>query len=402
MIHLIHLILLLFTLFLLYRAGVQLKKNYKISNPIVIIAIIVFTLNEGLRYGRGVDYNLYGSDYEKLERGGDIAWDFMFKFIANTLIAVGIPWQGYVLLMSFVFIVATIVLLKVYKDIVPFALPLFVLYAIPPTENMVRWFLGFSFIMIGLSFLLGTGRYRKTKFFLFSIFACTFHLALAPIPIIFYLVTFRSSPVLKPLMVLILYFAIALFFQTQFMLQFVEIASMLSMVSERFEGYGDKAEYWLTGGYAGVEELSALPNMQELVFLVCVVFLGYKAVKTRGRVMIYAYNLFVIGLLLDPIARQVELIYRFAQVFFLFRAIVLACILEYIYKRKSVVVNKVVLLASLLIFLNMGRKILVTPFHVNEEHYLYVWDSHGKSYQQMRDMWISDMYKSERTRKQKD
>lgn len=399
MISLIYTILLLFMLFMLYRAGEQIKKTNKVLSPMVISAVIVYTLNEGLRFGRGIDYNLYGMAYEKLERKGDSRWDVTFKFIADALIEFNIPWQGYVILMSFIFIVATIVLLKEYKDIIPFALPLFILFSNSSVENMVRWYLGCSFIMIGLAFLLGNGKKRKINFFLFSAFACTIHLALAPIPIIFYLVTLRKSPILKPLPILILYFAIAFSFRTDFMLSFVELANTLSMVSERFENYGNKAEYWLTGGFAGTEIHSALPSMQEVVFLCCIVVLGYKVIKKGEWKNVCAYNLFVIGLLANPIAKQIELVGRFDQPFFFFRAIVLACILEYAYRRKSVVIHKTVLLMSLLIFLNLGRRILTAPFKGNEEKYLYVWDSQGRTYQSMYDMWISDMYDAESKKK---
>lgn len=386
-------------LFVLYGAGIQIKKTNKILSSTVILGVIIYTLNEGLRFGRGIDYNLYGMAYEDLEKGGENTWDFMFKVIAETLIRLGISWQGYVMLMSFMFIVATICLLRNYKDILPVALPLFVLFSIPETENMVRWYLGFSFIMIGLGFLLRDCKQRNTKFFLFSVFACTFHLALAPLPIIFFCVTFLKSPILKPLPILILYFVIAFSFQTSFMLQFVELVNMLSMISEHFEGYGDKAEYWLTGGFAGTGGWGIFPGIQELIFLCCLVILGYKVIHKGEWRNVYAYNLFIIGLLGNPIANQIELVGRYDQTFFFFRAIVFACILEYAYRKKCVVIHKMILLMSLLVFLNMGRKLLIAPFVGKEEHYLYVWDSKGKNYQSMYDMYISDMYRSAKAHK---
>lgn len=391
--------LLIVMILVLYKAGISIRKTGKILSPAGFAAIIVYTLNEGLRFGRGIDYNLYGMAYEELESGGDNTWDFTFKLIANTLIEFGIPWQGYVLLLSFAFIVATIIFLKEYKNILPFALPLFILFTIPETENMVRWYLGFSFIMIGLAFLLGMGKNRNVKFLLFSIFACTIHLALAPLPIVFYCVTRWKYPILKPVPALIAFFAIAFLFRVPFMVQFIELVNMLSMVSAHFEGYGNNAEYWLTGGFAGSGERSALSNIQELVFLCCLVILGYKVIRKGEWKNIYAYNLFIIGLLIYPIANQIELVYRFDQPFLFFKAIVLACIIEYAYRKKAVVINKTVLLVSLLVFVNIGRRILIAPFVMDANYYLYIWNRGGKSYQSMYDMRISDMYKAERGKK---
>ena len=142
--------LLLIMLFVLYRAGKSIAKTGKIWSLAGFSAILVYTLNEGLRFGRGIDYNLYGMVYERLEATGQSDWDISFQFVARVLIDLNIPWQGYVILMSFVFILAMLIMLKVYQEIIPYALPLFALFSAGTVENMVRWYFGFSFIMIGL------------------------------------------------------------------------------------------------------------------------------------------------------------------------------------------------------------------------------------------------------------
>ena len=49
-------------------------------------------------------------------------------------------------------------------------------------------------------------------------------------------------------------------------------------------------------------------------------------------------------------------------------------------------------LLSILLIINMGRIILVTPFRTEPEKFLYVWNSNGRTYESMYDMWINDMY----------
>ena len=432
MIPIIYVLLLLIMLYTLYRAGLDIRESGKIFSPAGLTAIIVYTLNEGLRFGRGIDYNLYGMSYENLERTGESDWDVSFQFIARMLVAFDIPWQGYVILMSFMFIFATIMVLRAYKDILPYALPLFVLFSNGAVENMVRWYLGFSLVLIGLSFIINHDENESTKeenrkqedveenieedefsheelikskrkkaylkYVFFSIAACTFHLALLPLPILFYFIYLRKGPLLSPVYALLLYFGIAFFFETGIMLEFVNLANMITMSLgdsyERFANYGDSAEYWLTGGFAGVEH-SSLPDIQNLVFLCIIVLLGYKAIKEADRKHIYAYNLFIVGLCTNPIANQIELVDRFNAPFMFFRAIVLGCIIEYIYRRKEVEVNRALVLVSILVLLNYGRRTLVAPFKVNQEKYLYVWDSDRRSYQSMYDMWLYDMYNAE-------
>lgn len=421
-------ILLFLMLSFLYLSGKEIAKTGKIRSRAGIVAILVYTLNEGLRYGRGIDYNLYGMAFEQIETGVDPNWDISFQFVANILISMDIPWQGYVILMSFMFILATIMLLRIYKEVLPYALPLFVLFSNSSVENMVRWYLGFSFILIGLSFLINENKatvdgeqvkqetksdelesfnediikkkWRKaqTKYLLFSVFACTFHLALLPLPIIFYLIYLRKSPLLSPVYALLIYFGVAYSFKTDFMLQFTNLANILTMTlgesSERFAGYGDKTEYWLTGGYADFDQ-NALPDWQSVLFLCAIVLLGYKAIKDADRKYIYAYNLFIVGLCTSPIANQIELIGRFNAPFMFFRAMVLAYAFEYIYRRKEIEISKALFLLSIIIFLNFGRQLLTAPFIVNQEKFLYIWDSDRRTYQSMYDMWLNDMYNVE-------
>lgn len=389
-------ILLVLMLFVLYKSGKQIAMNGTIGSIAGIMAILVYTLNEGLRFGRGIDYNLYGMEYGELEAGRESNWDVSFQYIAKFLINLGVPWQGYVLLMSFVFIFAVILFMKNYREVLPFALPLFVLFSMGNVENMVRWYMGFSFILIGLSFLLEGGEKACQKFCFFTVIACTFHLALLPLPVVFYLLYRREKVLLSPVWVFILYFGIGFSFQTAFMMRFVELANIMGMmlggVSERLQNYSDDAEYWLTGGFAGSGPRSAFPRIQELLCLLCIVWLGYKAIKGAGKKYIFAYNIFVIGFLTNPIAIQIELIGRYNAPFMFFRAIVLACIIKHIYVDKTIYVQQMAWLLSILLIINMGRIILVTPFRTEPEKFLYVWNSNGRTYESMYDMWINDMY----------
>lgn len=393
-------------IYVLYKAGESIKELGTIKCPAGLAAIIVYTLNEGLRFGRGIDYNLYGMAYERLESGKDVNWDPSFLFLGKLFVEFGIPWQGYVMLMSFVFIVAMLIMLKEFKEIMPLALPLFALFSLSEVENMVRWYMGFSFIMIGISFILNNAPKCKIKFFLFSVIACSFHIALLPIPLLFYLVFLRKTPLLAPIPAIILFFCIALFFQSNFMMQFVELFNIFSRTSDRFEGYGDDAQYWLTGGFDGAN-VSALPDIQVVIFLCCLVYLGHKITITEeedeekednigkedNHKAIFAYNLFIVGFLLYPIANLIELVLRFESIFIFFRAIVLAYILKYIYIEKRITITYGIYILSILIFLNIGRKTLVTPFKMKPEFYMYVWDQDRHTYQSVYDSWLIEIGK---------
>ena len=48
---------------------------------------------------------------------------------------------------------------------------------------------------------------------------------------------------------------------------------------------------------------------------------------------------------------------------------------------------------SILIFLNIGRKTLVTPFKMKPEFYMYVWDQDRHTYQSVYDSWLIEIGK---------
>ena len=397
-------------LFVLYRAGQELQCNYKVLSGAGASVILVYTLNEGLRFGRGIDYNLYGQGYEELEATGMSNWDWCFQLIARTLISIGIPWQGYVMLMSFIFIIATLNLLKAYKEIVSLALPIFVFFSLPYIENMVRWYMGFSFVMIAISCAL-TENKCGIKYWGFCVIALTFHIALLPFPFVFYtFLRHLKSPILSPGWVILFYFFIAFFFQTDYMMQFADLAKLLTLSMgdiggdslERFSQYSDRADYWLTGGFADTNPRSPFPGMQELAFLCILVILGHKATCQEGKIGIFTYNMFIIGFLLNPIARQIELISRYDQPFFFFRAIVLAYVIQKIFINRSILINQLFWMISLFIILNMGRKMMMGPFEDNPKKYQYVWDRGNQTYQSMYDVWIYDMYNADARKKRQE
>ena len=253
MIPIIYVSILSLMLFALWRAGKDLKRNYRVLSISGIFALAVYTLNEGLRFGRGIDYMVYWRHYEQLEHGWEVDKDILYVALSKLLISLGIPYQGEIMVMSFVFILSLLLFLKHFKDTAPFTVPLFVLFSLLHVENMVRWYLGFSFILIGLSFLLDKDQPHRIRWYVFfSFIAIFFHYGLFIIPILFYLISLRKTPLLHPAITLVLFFGIYYLFEASFMLEFVDTVQTYGMLVEWTEYYASKADYWLTGGFSGM------------------------------------------------------------------------------------------------------------------------------------------------------
>lgn len=387
-----YLFLLLMMLYILCRAALSIKESEKIFSSAGVLALAVYTINEGLRFGRGIDYNLYGNDYENFSKYGESEQNIGFLLTEKALISLDMPWQICVLLMSFMFILGTLCMLKRhFNDVLPWALPLFVLLSMSRVENMVRWYFGFSFIMIGFSYQV-IGKYKiKKEFIMYSLLGCSIHYALLPIPILLYSLSLIKRPITPPFISIPLFFVVAFFFQTSIMMEVSNVANILFSTSERFEHYGDDMEFWLTGGFAGADR-TALPRMSEILLLCTLAYAGYKPSKMLGGASLYAYNLFLIGFVTLPIARQIELFSRFNAIFYFFGAIVFAIIIEYVYIRRIISLGlPTIHFVVLLIFLNYGRVVLADPLTGNPNYFLYVWDRGDKTYDEMYQLQILDL-----------
>lgn len=392
-IRLTYVILLTLMLFVLYRAGKSLQVRYKIWSSAGIAAILAYTLNEGLRFGRGIDcvYGMLG--YEDIILGYKskvyIGYYYLEYFLGSKL---GLPYQYLILTLSFMFILGTLFLMKNYKEVLPFALPLFLLVSCSTVENLMKWWLAFSFVMIGLYYQMISGKKNiHPKFLLWSAISLLFHPATFPIPIIIYFLYRKDKPLMKPLWAIALFFFISFFFQASFMQQFAGFVNTLSTLNERFAGYADNTEYWLMKAPGGVLR-GALPGIAETTCLCLIVYIGYKAVLSAEKKYIFAYNLFIIGFLFFPIGRQIELILRFDQVFMFFRAIILAYIIKVVYQEKRMYLEPTFAIGAFLVFLWWGTSFFRAPFTKDPQQLLYVWNSEGISHETIMQIYMDNKY----------
>ncbi len=374
-------------LLILYLSGKHLTKKYKIYSSASIISIIVYTLNEGFRYGRGIDYNSYGLDYQSYIYTGESTQTVGYKLILQLLVLLDQPWQTFVCLMSFFYILATLHLVKAYKETAPLTLPLFCLFSLNLAENMMKWCVAFSFSMIGLYYLLSNRTGSLRKFIVFCSIGCIFHYAFIPVPIVFYLIYKLNKIILPPFFSILLFSGIGILFQTELMLSFANVLNYFSRISDNYTHYADDAAYWLLGGGGGGGK-NAFSDKFNLVFYLIIVWFGYKYNKKFDNRYVWAYNIFLLGFILKPIGNQIELAYRYVEVFLFFRVFVIACILQTAYKKKRYSVRVLLLLA--LTVLSILKLTIVDPIRNIPERYLYVWNSDGKGYYEMKEIITED------------
>ena len=354
------------------RVSATTQKNYFLC---VLPFILAFALNEGLRFGRGVDYNGYYFKYISIlngETGDRIISDPVFVTLCHLNDFIGLPYQGLVFIFSLILAISGVILLKDNKNVLLYAFPLFFLYSMP-AENLMRWYLAFSFLIIAVYY------YNKSNLkpaFVFALLAIGSHLAISLIAILLFLIKQLKRPLFNPYLSIGIYLVLWLLFSTDMMLGLVGYINKISFLSDYYSGYISNADVWLTGTGLGDKAQNfgiglALPD-------ILTIFLAYKVMKKHPNTT-YFGNIYIVGALLAAALMRIELGYRITVVLKLFQCVVLAyAFKDYLFTRKqSEVMMK---LASWIIVLNIIRVYFVFIFtDMGIDEVLYIWDSNGKS-----------------------
>ena len=390
-----YVVLLLLMLVALYYAGRNFSKHGRILSQAGIGAIIVYTLNEGLRFGRGIDYNLYWQDYDYFSVGWDIHQNIGFYFIEKFFVYFDLPFQALVLFMSLMFILGTLFLMKRYLLVAMYALPLWAIMSKGAVENMLRWYLAYSFILIGLSFLLSKDRKGTRLFVAFSAIGCTIHYAIIPIPIILYLILLRSKPIFTPFTSISLFALLALLFETSMLLPVADLINNYSFLFGTFSGYAENADFWLTNNAMGTS--SSGLNKPSILIIVFILLFGYRCVEKADPKFVFAYNLFVIGAIFYTVGNRIEIFKRFDMIFYFYGAIVLGFIIKSC-KGKQYTAS---ILSLFVIFLLLYNP-LKDPFIRSSKLFMYVWDKNRETPDAMLVEYLTDKYKTNKNYESKE
>lgn len=344
-----------------------------------ILPIMAYTLNVGLRFGRGMDYNLYAISYKALVDGEMKFSDFEpifggLVFVFGKLL--GLEWQFLVVFMSFTLIFSCVCFLRHYKETSMIALPLFVTY-VGLAENTMRWFLAFSFVLIGFSYYLDKKcpmKQRRWFFVIFCVLGFLTHYGFIIVELVFVLLLLCKNAF--PLRYSIVIFILCLLFASPMVLgRFADLITSLNILTGRYEHYATNAEVLLTGD--GEEIYQGLPFTLR-IYCLFMMILGYKVV-TINKSLILPYNIALVGAFSAPLLLQLEIGLRINKVIYVFQFIILAYIFFYIFTNK-IRVPFIVKILSVLILFNMVRSEIGTPMKTSDDHLLYIWDRHDQDY----------------------
>lgn len=348
--------------------GVKINKN-NMKNVYVLIFILTFTLIEGLRFGRGIDYNVYYYSFQTKDVF-DVCKSntILFDLLCFLLIKLGLPYQALIICSSSILAIAGTKLLIQYPKVLLLSLPWFYFQTFS-AENLFRWYTAFSFLLLGIPYLLKD----KTYIYLVCcIIGVLFHIMMAIPAILFYIISKAKSSLLSPWISILIYLFLSLVWSSSFMKNFISpINYLLSFWEHYSDVYGGNLSSWLDGSQHGLAEFSIIRQVLDLCKNIFLIFIGYKLIqKTKYKELVFYYNSMLLGIISYPAFAPIELFDRFNQLFLFFQCLIGSY--GVIYSVRNFSYRKYALLSLLtIITLGQGFYKRLTPSNKYYTYYIF-------------------------------
>lgn len=354
------------------------KSFWKLYSP----AIIAYTLILGARYNRGADYRHYQDVFN---------WNLdadkrLFTFINDSLKLIGIDDIGIFFVYSFVFIFLAGFLIKEYRVLAKWLLPMFLAANIYFNEWFISQGFGLSFVLLYCAFLFSQEIKVKKKVVLCLLSAlCGYFIHsgnLFNLLIITILYFVYDKPFNWKICILLYLFSSYYF---QYHTDFTLINRFLTYINgmdSRMDEYIKRGDDWFSS-YAVHDDyyrkgfLKTFQTLGECSFF----YFANLAFESKNEIfskekkknLIVLYNMFVVGSILGQMFFAVEILKRMASSFYLMWCFPLAYVLKVINFSKLAKGYKV---AYCCMFW-FGYEYLKYIFYRLDGVYTFLWDKIG-------------------------
>lgn len=363
---------------ILICGGLELSKStdksyWKKALPI----IITYSLIEGLRWGRGVDYlhyyqDLVGRLYADYTEVLYLGWIKLFK-------TTWLPYWVAFVFYSALLIVAYLKLVKKFRCSAYLSIPLFYIITTLAAENLIRQYFAVPFVILCIDQLLER---RWIVSFLLAICAINIHYSgIIPLVVVFVYAICEVPKIkekisniytIKKPYVLILLFMFTFFFWKSSYMD--EIAGYIYMfdISSDMQGAGYMSDRWLTtsgiDGYTGRRQISTIAKILLLGTYLPTIYYGFffkKKNEKLGLIFLFSY----IAIIFDNIRGDFELYGRLEQWFLYLSPILYAEVYDNLKKGNIKIIYGSVLFLQFF-FYNFIREIGSMPY----AGCAFVWD----------------------------
>lgn len=354
-------------------------------------ATFAFSLIEGLRWLRGVDYPHYYNDLVTMlgdyPNGFPIVGttpnpEFLYSVWIHSFYATHLPFWIAFIIYSAMLIGGLLLVLKHFPKIAIWVLPFFFVIISNHAENLIRQFIAVSFFLFAYSFYL-KGERKKTLLML--IIAPLFHLGSLVLVFTFILVLILSNFIkLQNKKNVTLVILLSIFFYTYYLWDPSYFQSLSDYISnsnfwgfEKGSTYIDNADRWFTiegslsfqktGKYAQTFNLF-YSTLRMLCYLFVILF-GFKIMLNDRRIIIPFWFSFIC-IILQNIAGDIEMFLRISYWFIILYPLMIGFVLESGVAQKW---RNPILMIYCLFYLGYG--LLGAMFRDAMTGYGFIWDA---------------------------
>lgn len=358
------------------------SKNSKQYWKGAFVVIAAFTVVEGLRFGRLIDWNIYYIHYQEIGKGvSERNLEPLFQLICKSLYLLGVPYWGFIALQCSFLMYSCCLLFQECKRCAFWILPplICLLYM---NENFIRWYLAASFFFVSLYYLQKEKKLWMAVYFVAAV-AC--HSGIIVFSPIFLLSKYLDKYLFDKKIVAAIFLLFTFFLSISQLSFIVSLASFFSKIGlgnlGNIGGYLNSANYLING--RGAADLGffyrSFSNQMRLVLeFLPIILLAPKFVKQYRFGMLF-YNVFVIGAIFDPVFNMVEILGRFSNVMLFFASIVGGIVYYHAIILKQV--SKNVRIFCILSFIcGVWPSISIAFANHSVYEMMYIWDSGHMEY----------------------
>lgn len=383
MVYFVYVLINLFLLgiFVLVGRNISLNPRKKFWN-LYAPAIWGYTLILGLRYNRGADYKHYQDVFH---------WDLdsdkkLFTFLNDILKAIGINDIGIFFVYSFIFILLAGFLIKYYRSLAQWILPLFLVANIYFNEWFISQGLGLSFVFLFCAFLFSEKLAVKRKIMFCAVSAICGYSIHSGNLFNFATITLAFLLLKKPFdyrLCIVIYLFSSYYFQYHTDFSLVNQALIhINGLDSRMDEYIKRGDDWFSS-YAIQDDYyrKGVIKMFQTIGECSFFYFASIAFKTKSsllssekqRSLIVLYNTFVIGAILGQMFFAVEILKRIALSLYVVWCFPFAYVVRIIKFGKLSRLQKLAF-CSLLWF---GYEYIKYIFFRVDNVYTFIWDKIG-------------------------
>lgn len=363
-------------IFVLWGNRLARTKSSKDFWKQALVPIFTFGIIEGIRFGRGIDWNVYFYRYTDLTNNVTGNYEFIFEWLCHIEGFLGLPYPAFILINEFVFIISIMFIVSKFREYSTYILPFVLSYSLF-NENFIRWSMAVSFFFLSIYFLIAN---KLLKSYIFFIIAFLTHSgSIILVPIILGYKIFKNYQLNSKISLLIL-------FTTTFVMSLTNL-SFLVMLSNylghsslgdiQAGGYFDATEDLLAGtwGNQGIADKNVISKIRFFLGVAPIIYYAPQFIKKNTGAN-FIYNLFLLGAVLSPLFSLIEIFNRFSALLMLFGCIIGG--ITYSKLLKSNVKGSIKLLVYLSMIFQIYPILSTILFREGENNMLFLWNANGR------------------------